>query len=52
MARQIVDLNGQSTIILLNGHSIKLTPNGFSLYPKMKASLNPYQESSTGDGDY
>lgn len=53
MARQILDLNGQATMyILLNGHSLKLTPIGLPLYPKSKSSLNACQKSSRADGDY
>lgn len=34
-----------ATIILLNGHSIKLTHNDLFLHPKINVSLSPHQKS-------
>lgn len=44
VARQIIGPRDEpTTIILLNVHVIKLTPNDLSLYPEVGESLNPHK---------
>lgn len=47
MASQARDGGIEPTIInLLNSYSVKLTPNGLSLYPQINALLSSYHRSS------
>lgn len=56
MARQIIDPTTQSATSILNGHSIKMTPSGRSLYLWIRESSekplfaldDDQQRSSTG----
>lgn len=54
VARQIIGPRDEpTTIILLNMHVIKLTPNDVSLYPEVGASFTLTRETSFSvDGDW
>lgn len=45
MARQIIGLREPTTIILLNAHNIKPTPNDLPLYSYINVALNPHARS-------